>query len=124
MKIRPRFFSIAMGLLFLASEGLWACDDTVEYYLSCFGYGVQCHLDEKVSQEDASKSLSYYVAHFDKDRQLSKLVKMHKGQVFFDVSYFYANGKIIRSEQKDEFGKIKIYKYDANEKVIWDKSSK
>jgi hypothetical protein len=94
---------------------------SVEYYRSFSGYDLPLRLIDKTTKEEAEaneKKAAYYVAHFDSDRKLVRVVKMFRGNVLFEDRYFYyPNGKLKRREGKNEIGVLIMQEFDETGKL-------
>ena len=92
-----------------------------EYYRSFTGYDLPLHLVNKISKEEAesgSPNTAYYIAYFDTDRRLVRVVKMLHGSISFEHKYsYYANGKLRRKEGTNASGTKAIQEFDETGKL-------
>jgi hypothetical protein len=63
----------------------------------------------------AASGSPYLIGYFDADGNLTRVVKMLRGAVFFDFVYvYYPNGKVKRVEATNTRGEVTVREYDGS----------
>ncbi len=90
--------------------------DPIEYYRTWGGYRQPIVPVDKITKEEAEVQAAagyvYYVCHFDADGKLTRVIKMLRGEVSFDLVYTYRpNGKL-KTSTETRNGKVIVQEYD------------
>jgi hypothetical protein len=93
--------------------------DPIEYYLGWGRYSHPISLEKRVTKEAAqaaaARGSAYLIAYFDADGQLTHVVKMLRGSVFFDFVYSYhRNGKLKTAKVTNADGVVTVWDYDES----------
>jgi hypothetical protein len=104
--MQPPFLLIALGALALAALAVWWARSRrttphapVEYYRGWGGYWHPISPQNRISPEQAhelaARDAAYLIAYYDASNRLTQVVKMYRGEIFFDYAYdYHPNGKL------------------------------
>jgi len=75
--------------------------DPVEYYMGWCGYRHPVTLQNRITREDAkalaAKGAAYLIGYYADDGRLTRAVKLHRGEFFFEYRYsYYPSGRLRR----------------------------
>jgi hypothetical protein len=131
--------TVAVGVAFAAlivAIGVWLAavtvrsvlkahqkHDPIEYYAGWGGYRHPIVLQRKITKEEAdalaAKGYAYLIAYFDADSRLVRVVKMLRGEVFFEFAYaYYPNGKLRSATVTASDGGVSVLEYDTRGRGI------
>ena len=107
----------ALALVMVGSARTRRQHDPVEYYRGWSGYRHPIHLDNQITREEAeaigAAGAAYLIGSFDADGRLTRVVKMMRGEVFFEYDYtYYPNGKR-RGATIRRGGRMTVLEYDS-----------
>ena len=110
---------LAIGLVLLVALRARANrrHDPIEYYLGWGGYSHPIALEKRITKEEAdavaARGAAYLIGYFDADGRLMRVVKMLRGEVFFDFEYTYhPNGRRKSAKVTNAKGVVTIREYD------------
>ena len=77
--------------------------DPVEYYMGWGGYHHPIVLEHRITREQAdalaAEGSAYLIGHFDADGKLTRVVKLLRGEFFFEYLYdYHPNGRLKRTQ--------------------------
>jgi hypothetical protein len=92
--------------------------DPIEYYAGWGGYRHPISLQRKITKEEAdaiaAAGNAYLIGYFDADGKLARVVKMLRGEVFFEIVYaYYPNGKRRSATVTGSDGRVTVLEYDT-----------
>lgn len=95
--------------------------DPIEYYRGWSSYRLPIVPVDKITKEEAeaqaAAGYTYYICRFDADEKLTRVIKMLRGAVSFDLVYTYRpNGKLKASTETRD-GKAIVQEYDERGRV-------
>jgi Family of unknown function (DUF6156) len=92
--------------------------DPIEYHSGWGSYRHPIVLERKITKEEAdafaAKGYAYLIGYFDADGRLVRVVKILRGEVFFDFVYaYYPNRKLRSATVTASDGKVTAMEYDT-----------
>ncbi len=102
--------------------------DPIEYYSGWGGYRHPIVLQHKITKAEAdavaAKGYAYVIGYFDADSRLVRVVKMLRGEVFFEFVYaYYPNRKLRSATVTASDGRVTVLEYDARGRGIAGKTA-
>jgi hypothetical protein len=90
--LRPRY---PEGTHYFAGSSLWRAPITL-----------QSPISEAEAGASEREGQAYYIGQFDAAGKLLDVEKRYQRRIFFKVTYFYQNGRLVRQEAVDADGKL------------------
>jgi hypothetical protein len=102
--------------------------DPIEYYGGWGGYRHPIVLQHKITKAEAdavaAKGYAYVIGYFDADGKLVRVVKMLRGEVFFEFVYAYYPSRKLRSATVTASdGRVTVLEYDTGGRGITGKTA-
>jgi hypothetical protein len=115
----------ALAVLSLLAMAVWrprARHEAVEYFGGWGGYRHPIGLQNRISKAQAdaldAHGAVYMTGYFDGDSRLTRVVKMYRGEMFFDYRYEYdANGRL-KSASVERGGRTDVLEFDARGREV------
>ena len=121
MKLPVRLFGIAA--IVLTVIGTWYAlkhthrpRDPVAYYTSWGGYWHPIGLHKRITKEKADAMHAagevYLIGEYNEKGQLVHVVKMYRGEVFFEYNYSYHENGMIKTARVARGGRDRLLQWD------------
>jgi len=109
--------AMAVALLLVRSLPARRKHDPVEYYMGWGGYHHPISLQHRITREQAdalaAEGSAYLIGHFDAGGRLTRVVKLLRGEFFFEYLYDYHPNGRLKSTKVTRGGKVTLLEYDA-----------
>jgi hypothetical protein len=90
--------------------------DPVEYYMGWGGYHHPIGLQNRITKEQgdalAAEGSAYLIGYFDADGKLTRVVKLFRGEFFFEYLYTYHPNGRLKSTKVTRGGRVTLLEYD------------
>ena len=100
--------------------------DPIEYYRGWGGYRHPIGLEHEITKEEAdalgARGAVYLTGYFDANGRLTRVVKLLRGEVFFEYLYTYHPNGRLKSARVARGGRDTLLEYDERGRRISDAS--
>jgi uncharacterized protein DUF6156 len=90
--------------------------DPIEYFGGWDGYSHPITLTNRITKEEAdaiaARGNAYLIGYYDADGKLTRVIKMLRGEVFFDYAYAYHPNGRRKSATVSRNGRLTVLEYD------------